>query len=103
MPVVSREQALDLLTKEVENNLDADNLLEVCNELFPDDPYTEEEAHKDVTPLIEQIVSHIHRGLEIEEIVDLWNLIIPNHRNVWYNEEEAKIHYDEETESLHAE
>jgi hypothetical protein len=42
-------------------------------------------------------------GLEIDEIMDLWGLIFPKHRNVWYDEEEEHIHYNEETEAVSAE
>jgi hypothetical protein len=98
MPVVSKNEAIALLTKEVEENLTADDLLEVHNELFPDDPYTEEEVYDDTTPAIEQLVDYLHGGREAEEIIDLWNLIFPKHRNVWYDEEEQRIHYNEESE-----
>ena len=56
MPVVTKEQALEQLTNEVQEKLAIDELLEVYNEIFPDDPYTEAEAREDVTPLIEQLV-----------------------------------------------
>jgi len=100
MPAVSKDQAIELLTREVEENLGTEDLLEVYNELFPKDPYTEEEVAADETPLIEQLVEHLHSGLESEEIVDLWNLIFPKHRNVRYDEEERQIHYNEEPEPL---
>ena len=103
MPVVTKEQALELLTNKVQEKLGADELLEVYNEVFPDDPSTEEEAHEDVTPLIEQLVAHINSGLEIDVLMDLWALIIPKHRNIWYDEVEDRIHYNEETEAVLAE
>ena len=103
MPVVTKEQALKLLTDEVQEKLGADELLEVYNEVFPNDPSTEEEACEDVAPLIEQLVDHINSGLEIDEVMDLWRLIIPKHRNLWYDEEEERIHYNEETEAVSAE
>lgn len=103
MATVSKDQAIELLTKEVEENLHADDLVEVCNELFPDDPHREAEAHDDTSPLIEQLVDHLNSGLETEEIVDLWNLIFPRHRNVWYDEEEKIIHFHEESETQYTE
>ena len=96
MPGVTKEQALGLLTNEVQEKLGADELLEVYNEVFPDDPYTEEEAHEDATPLVEQLVDHINGGLEIDVLMDLWRLIIPKHHNVWYDEETKAIHFNEE-------
>jgi len=34
--------------------------------------------------------------LDAEEIVDLWNVVFPQDRNVWYDEEAKAIHYNEE-------
>ncbi len=95
MATVTREQAIDLLTKHVEEHMGVDELLEVHNELFPDEPITEEEAHEDSFPLVERIVAHLKGGLEPEEIVELWSLIVPRHRKVWYDEEEERFHYKE--------
>lgn len=103
MPVVNQDQALELLTNEVQEKLGADELLEVYNELFPDHPYTEADAHEDSWPLIEQLVDHIKSRLEIDEVIDLWGLILPKHRNVWYDDEEEKIHYNEEAETVPSE
>lgn len=96
MTIVSREQAIDLLTKQVEEHFGVDELLEVDNELFSEEPSTAEEAHEDCFPLVERIVDHLNSGLEPEEIVDVWPVIFPQHRNVWYDEEEERFHYDEQ-------
>ena len=103
MPVITKEQALELLTNEVQEKLGADELLEVYNEVFPDNPHTEQEVHEDVSPLIEQLVDHINSGLEIDLVMELWGLIFTKHRNVWYDEEEERIHYHEEAETVPAE
>ena len=103
MPVVTKDKALDLLTNEVEEKLGADELLEVYNEVFPDDPYAGEEAHNTSGPLVERLVDHINSGLEIDEVIDLWGLIFPKHRNVWYDDEEERIHYNEEAEAVPSE
>jgi hypothetical protein len=100
MPVLTKDQALELLTHEVQEKFGTDELLEVYNELFPDNPYTEEEAHEDLTPLIEQLVDHAKSRLEIDEITDLWGLIFPMHRNIWYDEEEERLYYNEEAEGV---
>jgi hypothetical protein len=100
MPVITKDQALELLTNEVQENLGADEVLEVYNEVFPDDPYAEKKAPEDSCPLIEHLVDHINSGLHIEEIIDLWGLIFPRHRNVWYDDEEERIHYTEEAEAV---
>jgi hypothetical protein len=103
MPVVTKEQALELMTNEVQEKLGADELLEVYNEVFPDDSHTEEEAREDATPLIEQLVARINSGLEIDVLMDLWRLICPRHRNLWYDDVEDRLHYNEETEAVSAE
>ena len=100
MPVVTQDKAQQLLTDKVQEKLGAEELLEVYNELFPDDPYTEEEAHEDRTPFIEQLVAHINSGLEVDELIDLWRLIIPRHHNVWYDEVEERLHYEEPAEAV---
>lgn len=32
-----------------------------------------------------------------EELVSLCNVVFPAHQNVWYNEDDEKLHYNEET------
>jgi hypothetical protein len=103
MPVITKQHALELLTNEVQAKLGADELLEVYNEVFPDHPYTAEEVAKDSGPLVEQLVDHIEGGREIDEVMDLWGLIFPKHRNVWYDDEEERIHYNQEPEAVPSE
>ncbi len=88
MPAVSKDRALELLTHEVREKFGADELLEVYNEVFPNDPSTEEAAHGAVTPMTERLVDHVNSGLDIAEVIDFWRLIFPRHRKVWYDEEE---------------
>jgi hypothetical protein len=90
MPFVTKDQALGMLTDEIQKKLGADELLEVYNEAFPDTPSTPENAEKDSQPLIERLADHINRGLEIDEVMDLWGLIFTKHRNIWYDEEEER-------------
>ncbi len=103
MPVITKEQALKLLTSEVKDELGADELLEVYNEVFPNDPHTTEGVEEDSTPLSEQLVEHINGGREIDEVMDLWGLIFPKHRNVWYDDSEERLHYNEEPEVVPSE
>jgi plasmid stabilization system protein ParE len=103
MPAITKDQALERLAGQVREKFGPDELLEVYNEVFPDDPRTEEDAHKDTRPLIEKLVDHIRGGREMEEIIDLWGLIFPRHRNVWYDDEAERIHYNEGAEAVSAE
>ncbi|MBL9090090.1 MAG: hypothetical protein JNL96_02630 [Planctomycetaceae bacterium] len=103
MPILTKDQAVELLTKAVEEELDADDLLQVHNELFPDEPVTEDDVYDDVTPSIESIVEFVNSEPAIEDLLDLWNLIYPKHRHVWYDEQSEKFHYNEESFPLQAE
>jgi len=94
MPTISVDAAAEKLTHAIED-MHADNLLQVYNELFPDEPATEDEAYDDVTHLVEQISDHIRKGLEPEEIVDLWNVVFPQDRGVYFNEEDNLLHFAE--------
>jgi hypothetical protein len=88
MPALSRAEACEKLASGVEKARPA-NLAEIYSELFPEKPPP--------TPLIAtDIVRHIQGGLAAEEIVDLWNVVFPDDRNVWYDEEAKEIHYNEE-------
>lgn len=95
MATISVPAASEKLTHAVED-MHADDLLQVYNELFPDEPATEDDAYDDVTPLVEQVVDHIGRGLEPEEVVDLWNVVFPKDREVYFNEEENLLHFAED-------
>ena len=99
MATITKQRAVDRLTHAVKE-ADADDLVEIYNELFPAEPTTEEQAHAGPFSLVERIVAHIARGLEVEEILDLWNVIFPTHRRVWFDEDEGLMHYDEKIETV---
>jgi hypothetical protein len=97
---VTRDQAIELLTRQVQEKLPNDELVEIYNEVFRYKPATEQEARRNSGSLAEQLVAYLNSGLGMDEIVDLWRLILPAHRNIWYNEEEEQIHYNEESETV---
>jgi hypothetical protein len=88
VPVVSQAEAVDRLAKAVQK-VRPDDLVEVYSELFPEKILPPEVSVAD-------IVSHIRGGLEVEEVVDLWNVVFPDDRNVWYDEEADQVHFNEE-------
>ncbi len=88
MPALSKTEAAEKLAKGVEKAKPND-LVEIYYELFP-------EANCPTPPGASEIVKHIRSGLEAEEIVDLWNVVFPEDRNVWYDEENQTIRYNEE-------
>ncbi len=86
MPALSKDEAADKLARGVEKANSSD-LPEIYSELFPEKPSS-------TPPVASEIVEHIRSGLEAEEIVDLWNVVFPEDRNVWYDEEAKAIHYE---------
>lgn len=88
MPALSMAEAAEKLAKGVEKAKPT-NLAEIHSELFPEEP-------RPASPVASEIVNHIREGLEAEEIVDLWNVVFPEDRHVWYDEEAKEIHYNEE-------
>jgi hypothetical protein len=92
MPVITKDQTVYLLTKAIEK-VHPDDLAEIYNELFPRQPTTETAAKTDAGTLVQRIIGHINHGLEIEEILDLWNVVFPKHPDIWFDEEESRFHY----------
>jgi len=94
MATIAKERAVHLLSTAVQK-ANANYLVEIYNEVFPQNPTTEQEAVQKAARLVGQVIDHINKGLEVEEILDLWHVVFPKHRRVWFDEEEDRIHYDE--------
>jgi hypothetical protein len=88
MPALSKIEAVEKLAN-IAGQAKQSALIEIYAELFPEAPLT-------TSPDAKEIVRCIRGGLEVEEIVDLWNVIFPEDRHVWYDEESDTIHYNEE-------
>jgi hypothetical protein len=102
MATITRQQAVDRLARAVKIAR-ADDLAEIHNELFPEQPVTEAEAKANLAAVLKKVETHIDNGLELEEILDLWNVVFPAHRRVWFDDDEV-LHYDEIVErAAHAE
>jgi hypothetical protein len=89
MRALTKNQAVEKLAEVVEN-AKATALPEISSELFPETPTAAVLSAAD-------LARHVRSGLEAEEIVDLWNVLFPADRNVWYDEEEEKVRYNEES------
>ncbi|MEX2185686.1 MAG: hypothetical protein WD875_02785 [Pirellulales bacterium] len=89
MPALSKDQAAERLAAAVET-AKASALAEFYAELFPERPVPAE-----LVP--GELAFHVRHELEVEEIVDLWNVVFPEDRDVWYDEEENTIRYNEAT------
>lgn len=88
MPALSTDEATERLARGVEKARPT-VLAEIRAELFPEAPGAAAQSASG-------LARHIRDGLAAEELVDLWNVVFPEDRNVWYDEEDEKIHYNEE-------
>ncbi len=95
MTTITKQQAIDRLAEAVKK-AHRDDLVEIHNELFPEHPVIEDAGKESDSALVAKIVAHIDGGLEVEEILDLWNVVFPFHRRVGFDEDENLIHYDEQ-------
>jgi hypothetical protein len=89
MPTISKDKATEKLAAGVEQAKPT-TLAEIHAELFPEQELTVTQ------PSAANLAHHIRSGLAAEEIVDLWNVVFPADRNVWYDEEDDKIRYNED-------
>jgi hypothetical protein len=97
MPAIAREQAVQMMRNEVDR-LDAGDLVEFHNELFPRNKVPRQAVQGDVTPLFEKIVEHFNRGLEVDEILDLWNFLFPEKHVDAYDEEADALEYKDKSD-----
>lgn len=88
MPTIPRLEALERLARAVETAT-PDDVVAIYTELFPT------KNPREAPPVAKQIAAHIRLGIEPEEIVDLWNVVFPAERSVYYNEEEGSLQYRE--------
>lgn len=98
MPTITPDQAIAAITEAIEQNPDVDELLEIDESIFRQNPFSEAEAYKDVRPLVQRLVHHVRTRKAPDEIRWLFRLIFTNYRNVWYNEEDEVISFNEEAD-----
>ncbi len=87
MPAIEKSLAAEKLAEFVEKS-NPSTLAAIYAEIYP-------EQSIPATLSATDIARHVRDELLAEEIVDLWNVIFPADRNVWYNEEDDRIRYDE--------
>lgn len=92
MGVLPRAEAAARL-KDAIRTMAPDDLREVYNDLFPQCRLSEEEAFRDPAGVAKRVAHHLGRGLEIEEILDLWPVVFPQERRLRYDEESGGFHF----------
>ena len=93
MPAIPKNEAVERLAKAVEKASSAD-LVEIYAELNPEKPRLDADS-MNAAFLAKEIAAHIREGIEPEEVVDLWNVVFPTDRDVYYNEEDGTLRYNE--------
>lgn len=89
MTAMTTDVLIEKLKAAVEE-MGAEDVLEIYNQIFQDEPASEEDAYEDVSALSEQIADHLDSGLGREELVDLWKLAFPKDRDVSFDEDEEE-------------
>ena len=92
MPAIRKGEAAEKLALAVEA-ASSEDLVDIYAELFPEKAFPKPAAAK---TLVGEIVSYIRTKIEPEEIVDLWNVVFPRDRNVYYNELDEVVVYNQE-------
>jgi hypothetical protein len=90
MAGITIADATSKLTDSVKEMRESD-LIEVYGELFPERPTPEGDMESIKTAIFE----YLGHGLEIEEILDLWNVVFPKDRDVYYDELTQMIQFVE--------
>ncbi len=96
MPEIKKDQAV-LKLSAVIDSLKPDEIADVYNELFPEIPSVPSEITGDLPKYRKQIFDYIEKGLEVEEILDLWRVLFPKNRRVHFDEDSGKITYKDQS------
>jgi hypothetical protein len=84
MASITKDQAVRKI-KDAIPGLAVDDLVQVYNDIFYRERATEEQAKRDARPIQQRIDDYIQHGLEMEQVLDLWSVIFPEDRNVYYD------------------
>ena len=92
MPAIPKREAVDKLARIVET-ASCNDLADVYAEIFPDKPRL---RPADAEERRGESVEYVRTKMEPEEMVDLWNVVFPAHRNVYYDDADGLLCYDQE-------
>ena len=96
MVTIPKTEAVRRLSENIAS-MDSDDLREVYNELFPSDPMSRHQIAEGMEPFVKRIHEHIAKGLELEEIVDLWRVVFPELRKPSFGDDTDTIQFLERT------
>ncbi len=99
MPTLTRREAVERISQVV-RDMSLDDLLEFHDELFPEEPKLKADAQPDIDLIRRRALDYLGRGIEVEELLDLWNVAIPESWNVTYDDESDELQYSVEPEAV---
>lgn len=76
------------------------DMVEVHNELFPFDRVSAADSDRD--QLLAKSVAYVETEAEPEELVDLWTVVFPSGRDVWFDEDDELMCVGDEPERVEA-
>jgi hypothetical protein len=97
MPSVPRKEAVNRLIEAV-SRMSPDDLIDFHNEVFPKEPMSDPDPGANLSTVRHKVLEYLRRGIEVEEILDLWNVAFPESSNVAYDDESDSIGYKTESE-----
>jgi hypothetical protein len=92
MPTLAKREAVEKLIQAV-RGMSLDDLLDFHNEMFPEGPMADLVTQNDGNMVRQKVLDYLGRGVEVEEILDLWNVAFPEAWNVTYDDEADTIQY----------
>jgi hypothetical protein len=92
MSAIRKSEAVEKLAQAA-SAASCDDLADVFAELFPDKPRL---RLPDAEQRRSEIIEYIRTKMEPEEMVDLWNVVFPAHRNVYYDDADGLLCYTQE-------
>ncbi len=92
MSAIRKSEAVEILAQAVEA-ASCEDLADIFAELFPDRPRL---GPDDAGKRRAEITDYVRTKMEPEELVDLWNVVFPADRNVYYDEVEGLLRYNQE-------
>lgn len=95
MPTLTPKDAAARMANDV-NDVPDDELRGVYNELFPLDPIQGDTLPRPRDEVIATVRDYLVTSAVPEELVDLWNVMYPEYRDVWYDEDEELMHCEVE-------
>jgi hypothetical protein len=99
MPTLTRSEAVERLTQVV-RDMSLDDLLDFHGELFPEEPKLKPDEQPEIGVIRRRVLDYLGRGIEVEEILDLWNVAFPEAWNVTYDDEFDEIQYSVEPDAV---